>query len=349
MKKTLISTLLGSMAIIVSCAQTPASGNYSLRIPLTSDEDDFMAYMVDMDSGEKIDSVMVSGGIAIFKGRVEVPRMVRLFVENDRLGSMILEPGDFTFDTDKKQASGGELNTRLEKIGADLDAIVAEFRSLNPSDSASEAKAAEYRARYEKTYADAIARNADNPVGLYLFVDEAMSMDEGELAEALKRYPQFASSKRIAKIKQNQALKKETSPGHKFKDFEIIQPDGTKKRLSDYVGKGKWTLVDFWASWCGPCIRETAVLKELLKEFGPKGLEVVGVAVWDEPDNTLAAITKHELPWPQIINAQTIPTDLYGIQGIPCILLIDPEGNIVSRDKQDRELRDDVVKALGTD
>jgi hypothetical protein len=80
----------------------------------------------------------------------------------------------------------------------------------------------------------------------------------------------------------------------------------------------------------------------LLNEYGPQGLEVLGVAVWDEPQNTKRAIEQHQLPWPQILNAQTVPTDLYGIAGIPCILLIAPDGTIVSRDKQDDELRADV-------
>lgn len=112
------------------------------------------------------------------------------------------------------------------------------------------------------------------------------------------------------------------------------------------INSGKPAMVDFWASWCGPCIRETKVLKEIYEEYGSKGLDVLGVAVWDEPANTLKAIEQHQLPWPQIINAQTIPTDLYGIAGIPCIILFDPEGNIVSRDKQDDDLRADVAAAM---
>ncbi len=69
---------------------------------------------------------------------------------------------------------------------------------------------------------------------------------------------------------------------------------------------------------------------------------MLGVAVWDEPENTIAAVKRHNLPWPQIINAQAIPTDLYGITGIPCIILIGPDGTILSRDKQDEELRADI-------
>ena len=127
-------------------------------------------------------------------------------------------------------------------------------------------------------------------------------------------------------------------------DFTVYDGAGNAVKLSDF--RGKPVVINFWASWCGPCIRETKVLKEIYEEYGPKGLDVLGVAVWDEPANTLKAIEQHQLPWPQIINAQTIPTDLYGIAGIPCIILFDPEGNIVSRDKQDDDLRADVAAAM---
>ena len=151
--------------------------------------------------------------------------------------------------------------------------------------------------------------------------------------------------RRIQKLLDAQQRKLATSPGQMFTDFEITYNDSVS-RLSDYVGKGKYTLVDFWASWCGPCIREIAVIKELYDEYHDKGLDVLGVAVWDDPDNTREAIQRHKLPWPQILNAQAIPTDLYGISGIPCIILFDPKGNIVSRDLQDDSLRDAVRQVM---
>ena len=101
-----------------------------------------------------------------------------------------------------------------------------------------------------------------------------------------------------------------TAAGNKFVDF-TVEGDSVQK-LSDYVGRGRYTLVDFWASWCGPCRREMPVIKELYDEFNSKGLDVVGVAVWDEPEDSKKAMEQLELPWPQILNAKSVPTDLYG-------------------------------------
>ena len=64
--------------------------------------------------------------------------------------------------------------------------------------------------------------------------------------------------------------------------------------------------------------------------------------MWDEPADTERAIAKEEIPWECIINAQSLPTDLYGIVGIPCIILISPDGTILSRDKQSEELVADI-------
>ena len=170
-------------------------------------------------------------------------------------------------------------------------------------------------------------------------------MDIDEFNEWLNKYPELANYQRVARIKEAFAKKAATAVGQMFTDFEVTY-DGKTQRLSDYVGKGKYVLVDYWASWCGPCLRQIPVLKELLAEYGDKGLEVLGVAVWDEPAATIEAIKSHGITWPCIIDAQTIPTDLYGINGIPCIILYGPDGKILSRDKQGDELKADVRAAF---
>ena len=66
-----------------------------------------------------------------------------------------------------------------------------------------------------------------------------------------------------------------------------LAEDGVVTKLSDYAGKGNYLLVDFWASWCGPCRREIPVIKEIYEKYKSQGLSVLGVAVWDKPDDTM--------------------------------------------------------------
>ncbi len=335
--------LMSAAVALTACAGAAASdGGYTLTLPLSPEDDDATVFIVNYDNGAKIDSVTVEDGRAVFKGSVDEPVMARLTMDGQRMGTFILENGDLTMVPQKGISS--PLNDKLNAIQQELSAIVQQYRAL-PDDSASMARGAELEKQYNDIVEKTIVENAGNPVGYYFFMNKAYEYSLPELKDALEKYPAFKKYERVNKLVEAAENKARTQPGNKFVDFEIAN-DSTVQRLSDYVGKGKYVLVDFWASWCGPCIRETKVIKEILQEYGPKGLQVLGVAVWDEPQNTLDAIEKHQLPWPQILNAQTVPTDLYGISGIPCIILFGPDGTIISRDKQDAELKADVARVF---
>lgn len=345
------SLFVGGALLLAACSGSAAAdsaGKYSVKVPLPAELNGFTAYIMNYDTQEPVDSVVVASDSAIFNGSVEKPILASMVVKGDRIGTFILEPGNITF-SQKEGFAGTPLNTTLNNLGDSLQSVVDEFKALPQAqspDSATQAKIDALQTRFEAISKHALEANKDNPVGLYLFLQDAYELpDATALDSVLKIYPQFANSHRVAQLRDSYVKKEATSPGHKFTDF-TIEYNGKTQKLSDYVGKGKWTLVDFWASWCGPCVRETRTLKQLLNDLGPKGLEVVGVAVWDEPENTEAAIKRLQLPWPQIINAQQVPTDLYGIKGIPCILLIDPEGNIVLRDLQGPDLVEAVTRLV---
>ena len=121
-----------------------------------------------------------------------------------------------------------------------------------------------------------------------------------------------------------------TDEGSMFVDFEV-EYEGKVTHLSDYVGKGKYVLVDFWASWCGPCCAEIPFLKDVWEKYKGDNFEVVGVPSWDEPEKTLKAIKKYGIEYPQMINAQDAGTLAYGITGIPEIILFAPDGKILAR------------------
>ena len=113
------------------------------------------------------------------------------------------------------------------------------------------------------------------------------------------------------------------------------------------MGKGKYVLVDFWASWCGPCRAEMPNLRSVYEKYHGDDFDMLSVAVWDQPEATKVAAEEEGIVWNQIINAQHIPTELYGIEGIPHIILFGPDGTILKRNLRGEKIGEAVKEALG--
>ena len=185
-----------------------------------------------------------------------------------------------------------------------------------------------------------ISRHTSDVYGLYLLISEgsyvlkpAVWLDlcaklEAGLSE--RNHANTFLMENIARTKVSMTARAKTDVGCPFTDF-AVEYDGKTTRLSDYVGRGKYVLVDFWASWCGPCRAEIPNIIAAYNKYKDSGLEVLGVATWDKPEATLKAIDEEKIPYPQIINSQKIASDIYGISGIPEIILFGPDGTIVAR------------------
>lgn len=337
-----IRTIILSAAVAAGSLIGAYAGAYNVTVTCGEDADGAMAYLVNYDTGDKIDSVTVADSKAVFKGNLNDVAVARLIIDGQRVAQFILEDGDIAVDAATRKVQGGKYNNLMNELKAQGDEIGLRYMKSDISDiSTNQAIYDEYNAFKNKC----MIENLDNPIGYMYFLLQAYEMEPSEVEAMVEQHPSLKKYKRVEKLIQANKNKAATQPGSKFADFEI-EYDGVKHRLSDVVGKGQYVLVDFWASWCGPCIRQTAVIKDLYNEYKDKGLKVLGVAVWDEPDDTKKAITQHGLEWECWLNGQNTPTDIYGISGIPCIILFGPDGTILSRDKQDEDLKADVRAAL---
>lgn len=172
----------------------------------------------------------------------------------------------------------------------------------------------------------------NNALGLFGIQNLQNTLEPSEMREILKNLPaDLKQHKAVASMLESLDTKEATAAGKMFTDFEVVQPDGSVKKLSDYVGKGKYILADFWASWCGPCRREIPNVKNVYEKFHGDKFDVVSIAVWDKLEDSMKAIEEEGLVWNQILDGQRIPTDAYGIEGIPEIILFGPDGTILMR------------------
>ena len=136
--------------------------------------------------------------------------------------------------------------------------------------------------------------------------------------------------------------------GQKFRDF-AVENDGQTIRLSNYVGRGQYVLVDFWASWCAPCRHEIPILIAAYEKYKDKGLVVLGVAVSDKLDTSLQFIEQMKIPYPQMLNAQRKPMEVYGFSGIPHTILFAPDGTILARGLRGEEIEKKLAEIFPED
>ena len=187
-------------------------------------------------------------------------------------------------------------------------------------------------------------KNRDNALGLEAFKNVQFLLDADELEKAVESLgDSIKEDPAVRQVSDGLQAKKATKAGQPFVDFTIVQdpenPETSTVKFSDYVGKGKYMLVDFWASWCGPCKAEIPNIKAVYDKYAGEDFDVLSVAVWDKPEASVKAAAELGITWNQIINAQQVPTDLYGIDGIPHIMLVGPDGIILNRD-----LRGDLIE-----
>ena len=350
----ILSTLALSVFALTACAQS-----YTITGKADEASNGKIAFLLDQNS-VYCDSCIIEGGAFKFEGNVEGEKVYEVNIDKKRRSkaSVMLVAGtnavvDFTARPAAVTDNGGyndKYADLLAAVGEASNAINATAEKLMAEGKSREEIGAAVNADIEALYglySKIIDENKDNILGAYVAAITARQFcptlaDVDNLIATVK----YAGEMAAVKALRDGYLKAEaTQAGKMFVDFTGFTVDGTAaSKLSDYVGKGKYVLVDFWASWCGPCKAEIPNLIELQNKFAGENFTVLGVNVWDEEAKFKEALVAEGITYPQIFiprENKDNATELYGIQGIPQIILFAPDGTIVKRD-----LRGDAMKAL---
>ena len=278
------------------------------------------------------------------------PEMAEFILENARLSASFGEKST-TVTGSPENDELTAFNKQMADIYSGSEALMADLRSEDKEKAEAagkkydemEQKATELRKQYMKSHLNNLS-GALQLSPTYYFLDDNVLFDITDNAgEVFKSFPGMERIMQIAETK------KKVTVGQKFTDFEMADRDGKMHKLSEYVGNGKVVLVDFWASWCGPCRRAMPELIEIYNRNKAAGFDVIGISLDNKKDAWEKGIKDLNLPWAQLSDLQgwkCAGASLYGVNSIPHTVLVDKEGTIIAKNLHGQELEDKIKEAL---
>ena len=349
MKKILILT--AAAAVLCSCAN---KNKYAVDGKVEGANS--MVYLFD-EKDNILDSAAVANGVFRFEGVAEKPQAAILRDARDdgaTFGAMlILEPGTITVARSEQEqnalfATGtvsNDANTAYMTAGSEL---IREFRDPETTDERREAIEEEY----EELGSQALEQNRNNYFGVVMLSQQAYGLSGQEILDEIALFPaELQQTGEMTKIRENAEQKLKTDVGQPY--IDVVQPDADGKEVSlkSVVENPatKYVLLDFWASWCGPCMGEVPHLKKTYGEFHDKGFEIYGVSFDNNRDKWLAAVKDNGMDWIHVSTLGGFDNQAakdYAVQAIPTNLLIDREGRIVAKNLRGEALYEKIGELL---
>ncbi|MCP1995857.1 redoxin domain-containing protein [Flavobacterium sp. HSC-61S13] len=373
MKK--IFSLVGALALMASC-NNASTDSFTISGNVTGIEDGTKVYLKkqsDMDV-VSIDSTVVKNGKFEIKGKAVETEIsyIAFGKDSDNLGMpFVLENGDIKVEFNKDdvqnaKATGTKNNeyfVTFNKEAGVLQKKVVDFQQQNQmlimeAQQNNNEKVLDSLYGINEKYTNELKNYTlsfvEKTPDAFISILILNQMTQGNSIEPAKSQALFDKMpKEIKESKQGKELAEilskvaKVTVGKKAPDFSAPSPEGKMVSLKESLGKV--TIIDFWASWCGPCRVENPNVVKLYEKFHEKGLNIIGVSLDKDGDKWKEAIAKDGLTWAQVSNLQfwqdPIAAD-YSVKAIPATFVLDENGVIVARDLRGAELEAKVAELL---
>ena len=322
---------------------------------------------LDYDGLTDLDSEKVKGGKFSFKGNTDTAQIAVITYEMDdelKGCELFIERGKIYVRIDAEaggqDVKGTPNNDAFQKFYDDtkvLNDVADELEDKIRITLATQgdptsfyAQMGDLQERFKNLLAQSIEENANRLYAYQQLMDNYSLYEPDEVMAMLEKLaPTFGQDLAFNQLTAMINMQLSTSLGHPYIDFEAPILDrrygfANKASLSQYVEKNKIVLLDFWASWCAPCINELPNLKAAYSKFKSKGFEIVSVSVDDGTEEWIQAVKDNGMNWVQLWNGNddiaNSAAAMYSITAIPATFLIDADGTIIGRNLRDKELEE---------
>ena len=303
----------------------------------------------------EVGATTVQAGKFTLKGAAPYPEFSMLYVDNQGPVQFFIENSNIRILIDmqnigQSKVTGSkendifmELMDGLEKNAQQQKKLQDSYVALSSSSVASPDALANIRAQAEKLNAERTSfminhvQKYTGKISTAFIVSTSLmqALSFAQLEQAANGFDTKSDQSQWVKMLKDQvASQKRTAIGQPFADITLKTPDDKPISISDYAGKGKYVLLDFWAAWCQPCRLANPRVVELYKRYKDKGFEIVGISLDQTKDAWVKAIKDDNLTWPHMSDLQywqSAAAKLYSVSGIPYTVLLDKNGKIIAK------------------
>jgi peroxiredoxin len=298
--------------------------------------------------------------VAVFKGKVDFPDMYIIQLEGGEQRAVL-----FVENTNIKVTGKADSIQNIKIAGSPVNADYQMIKSaLEKDDRIGRGKYQEYQAALQsgdtvkatrlmeevrsimnasqKTMVDFIRNNPSSWINPLILAQVQSTLPAESLDSILNRLdPKLSVSPVLKEMKDQVAKLKKVSVGQTAPDFTMNDPDGKPVKMSDVISKNSYTLIDFWAAWCGPCRQENPNVLAAFGRFRSKGFSVFGVSLDQDHDRWVKAISDDKLTWTHVSDLkywQNAAARMYVVSSIPANFLVDKNGKIIARNLRGEDL-----------